>query len=525
MVAASELPINRNASDIQMAREIFGDGIQILSADYDGDRNSSGIYSNGDAVAPGVTPGNTGVILSTGRIQNFTNGNGQANQDTDTSTNTGGDNDDPDFNAAAGTRTYDAAFLEVDFIPDGDVMTMQFVFSSEEYPEFVNSVFQDFVGVWINGDFVEMSVGNGDADPGNLNATSNQNLFIDNSNSDYNTEMDGFTVTMSLKIPVNAGVRNTIKIGIADVSDSNYDSNLLIAGGSIQTALVAEDDAVTIYPSGSATLDVTDNDNFTGTLTITHLNGVPVVAGSTVTLNTGQTVELNADGTITVVGDGDVENINFTYTVSDGTNSDTAFVQVDAIPCFVAGTLIETETGPRAVETLVPGDLIVTHDNGLQPMRWIGTRTVEATGDFAPVLIRAGTFGDHGDLFVSPQHRVLVRDTIAELLFGESEVLVAAKHLLNDRSIRRVPGGDVTYVHILFDRHEIVYSQGLPTESLLPGQESCHTFNEDALREIGALFPELDVRTGAGYSPAARMTLRRYEAAMLPLGQPGHRAA
>lgn len=520
MVAASRLSINQNASAVQMAQEIFGDGVTVVSASFTGDNRSSGIYSGGDTTSPGVTPGDTGVILSTGRVRDFTNGNGDANQDTNTSSNTRGVNNDPDFNAAAGANTYDAAILDVDFVPTSSVMTMQFVFSSEEYPEFQNSVYQDFVGVWVNGTQVSMEVGNGDADPGNVNSTTNQNLYNDNTASQFNTEMDGFTVTMTLTIPVNPGVVNSIRIGIADVADSSYDSNLLIAGDSVQTALVALTDNATVFPTGSQTIDILANDisSSGGTLTITHINGQSVVAGSTVVLSTGQSVTVNADGTITVAGDGDIEDINFTYTVSDGTNDDIGFVNVSSIPCFVAGTMILTEDGEKPVEEICPGDMVMTRDEGARPVRWVGSRTVEAEGDFAPIRIRGGTFGDHGEVLVSPQHRVLVRDSLAELLFGEGEVLVAAKDLLNDRSVTRACGGSVTYVHIMFDRHQVIYSEGLPSESFLPGPQTTSIFERPQLEEICRIFPELDPNTGRGYSAAARRTLRGYEAQLLMAG-------
>lgn len=517
MVAASELGYQTNASAIQMAETIFGDGVEVISASYTGDNRSSAIYSNGDSIAPGATPGDTGVILSTGRAKEYTNGSGQANQDANQSRNTSGENNNSDFNAAAGTNTYDASYLDVTFIPESGTMTMQFIFSSEEYPEFQNSVYQDFVGVWVNGVQVDMEIGNGDADPGNLNSTNNENLFLDNSNDAYNTEMDGLTVTMTLTMNVTPGVENTIRIGIADVTDSQYDSNLLIAGDSVQTSLVALEDSTNLYPNGTKVIDVLANDigNSGGTLTITHVNGVAVSAGSIVTLNTGQTVLLNANGTLTLTGDGEVENFNFTYTASNGGNSDTGIVNVSSIPCFVAGSLIRTPYGEQPVENLQPGDMVVTRDDGAQPIRWVGARMVEAEGDFAPIHIRKGTFGSHRDLRVSPQHRILVRDSLAELLFGEAEVLVAAKDLLNDRSVTRCPGGEVTYVHLMFDRHQVIFSEGLETESFLPGPQTTNLLEQPAVDEICTLFPELDPATGDGYGGAVRPTLKSYEARLL----------
>ena len=516
-MAASELPIRIGVSATRMAEEIFGDGVTVVSASYTGDNRSSGIYSNGDTVSPVATPGDTGVILSTGRARDFTNSNGAENQDENTTSNTNGPDDLPDFNAAAGTTTRDTAFLDVDFIPDGNVMTMQFVFSSEEYPEFQDSIYQDFVGVWVNGQKVSLGVGNGDTDPGNINSIDNQNLYVDNAAGTYNTEMDGFTVTLSLTMLVNPDEVNSIRIGIADVADNNYDSALLIAGDSIQTVLIANDDAVSLLPNDMVDFDVLGNDiNATGAaLVITHINGLAVAPGDTVTLATGQTVSLNGDGTLNLVGDGDIENYNFTYTVSNGTATDTGIVNVSQIPCFVAGTLIATPNGEVPVDRLTAGDLVMTKDDGPQPLRWIGTRNVPGIGHFAPISIDPNTFGLHRALLLSPLHRVLIRDSFAELLFGEAEVLVAARDLINDRSVRRREGGRVTYVHLLFDRHQVVFSEGLATESYLPGPQTAHSFEQSIVDEIRALFPELDPDTGYGYGPSARRSLRRFEAQLL----------
>ncbi|MGR3273130.1 2,3,4,5-tetrahydropyridine-2,6-carboxylate N-succinyltransferase [Thalassococcus profundi] len=521
MAYASELPIDRGASANEMAQTIFGDGVTVVRASYTGDRDSSGIYTNGDSVTPGVTPGDTGVMFSTGDLRSFTNFWGQANQSGQTTSNSSGANGNSQFNQAAGSYTYDASYLDVDFIPTGNVMTMQFVFASEEYPEYQTSLYQDFVGVWINGQQVDMQIGDGDIDPNNLNAGTNQNLYVDNTGSQYNTEMDGFTVTMTLTIPVIPGQVNSIRIGIADVNDANYDSTLLIAGDSVQTTLVANTDTAEIYPSGTANIDVLANDiNATGgSLTVTHINGVAVSAGDSVSLATGQMVTLNANGTLDVTGDGDIETVNFTYTVESSTGAnDVGFVTVGSVPCFVAGSLIRTQTGRTPVEALRPGDMVLTKDNGLQPVRWVGRRVVAAEGDFAPIRIEAGTLGRHDTLLVSPLHRILVRDPMAHMLFGETEVLIAAKHLVNGQSICVAAGGTVEYVHVLFDRHEIISANGLDSESFLPGAQTETLFEEQVLSEICALFPELDTRTGEGYSPAARRILRGYEARLLQEG-------
>ena len=527
MVAGVELTYDTSASALQMANTIFGDGVTVVGATYSGSSYSSGIYSNGDAVAGNVTPGDTGVILSTGSATRFTNNSSQSNLSSQTSVNSGGQNGEAGFDAIAGTSTYDAAYMDVDFIPTDDTMTMQFVFSSDEYPEYTNSIYNDMVGVWINGTHVPLSITDSGTTINLVNQTNNINLYNDNTSDQFNTEMDGFTVTMTLTIPVNVGVVNSIRIGVADVADSSYGSNLLIAANSVQTELVAIQDYVTMQDSTTKTVDVLGNDiNNTsgGTLEITHINGIPVTVGQTITLATGQQVTLNADGTFDITTDSDFETSSFTYEVQavDGSGNvletDVGFVTVETIPCFVAGSLIDTVDGPRAVETLTAGDMVLTRDDGAQPLRWIGKRSVPAIGKMAPICIRQNALGEHGELMVSPLHRVLVKDALAELMFGDAEVLIAAKDLVNDHSIRPVEGGEVEYVHLMFDRHQVVTSDGLATESFLPGPQTTKSFEDEIVEEITTIFPELDLSTGEGYGPAARPMLKRYEAEALLRG-------
>lgn len=519
MPIAQELPIDINATALQMANAIFGSGVTVSSATYSGDFRSSGIYSSGDTVSPGVVPGDTGVIMSTGLVADFTNNSGTTNTNISgsTGTNTTGIDFDSDFNTLAGRNTFDAAFLEVVFTPAGDFITVDFVIASDEYPEFVNSTFLDTVGVWVNGVEATVSIGNGQASIGNINSATTPNLYKDNTSDQFNTEMDGITVTLTFVAPVNAGVPNTIKLGVADTSDPNYDTNFLIAGGSIQSSIVAQDDSANAGLNSSKTINVLDNDSTTaGTLTVTHINGVAVGPGGSVTLTSGQTVTLNADGTLTVQSDGDVETAYFTYTINNGVGQeDTGIVQINQLPCFVAGSMIDTPTGPVRVEDLRPGDLVLTLDNGAQPIRWVGSREIEARDQFAPIRISAGSYGADADVFLSPQHRVLVRDVWAELLFGDSEVLVKAKDLVNGTTVSREESSDtVTYVHLLFDQHNIITSNGLLSESYLPGPMMRHTFTDDVCAEIITLFPELADIDTANW-PAARPILKSYEAQAL----------
>ncbi|SMO99064.1 Hint domain-containing protein [Paracoccus laeviglucosivorans] len=172
----------------------------------------------------------------------------------------------------------------------------------------------------------------------------------------------------------------------------------------------------------------------------------------------------------------------------------------DQVLCFGRGTLIETDRGPVAVEELRADDLIMTRDNGLQPIRWIGSvklsaRDLASRDHVRPIQIKAGALGagtPTSDLVVSPQHRVLVRSRVAIKMFGAQEVLVAAKQLLNLDGIDIVQDAcEVEYFHFLFDRHEVVFANGAETESLFTGPEALRSVGLAARREILELFPQL----------------------------------
>lgn len=172
-------------------------------------------------------------------------------------------------------------------------------------------------------------------------------------------------------------------------------------------------------------------------------------------------------------------------------------------PCFTRGTWIEAEGGKRLVETLAVGDLVLTRDHGLQPIRWIGQTYVSAgrldlQPNLLPVRISAGALGAQlpsSDLTVSPQHRILINSATSRRFSGSKEVLVPAKHLRGVDGIEVLhPAEGVTYLHLLLDRHEILLSNGAWTESLFLGPQAIGGMDAAARREIFSLFPELRSR-------------------------------
>ncbi|MEQ9694056.1 Hint domain-containing protein [Shimia sp. SDUM112013] len=197
--------------------------------------------------------------------------------------------------------------------------------------------------------------------------------------------------------------------------------------------------------------------------------------------------------------------------------------EIAAPPCFTPGTQIRTPEKDRAVETLQVGDLVETLDHGPQPIRWIGTCTVSPMrmrlqASFRPVRIRKNAFGPGRpcrDMLVSQQHRIFLQDWRTELLFGEAEMLVAAVHLVNDRTVTLAPAvAGTTYIHLQFDRHEILFSDGLPSESLNPGLHGLRSLPEASRTELASLFPELDLTRSTPLAPA-RTIARRWEAGLL----------
>lgn len=182
-------------------------------------------------------------------------------------------------------------------------------------------------------------------------------------------------------------------------------------------------------------------------------------------------------------------------------------------PCFTPGTLIRVPGGEVAIETLAPGDLVITLDHGPQPLRWIGRSTVPGEGDFAPVRFAPGAFGNRRALLVSPQHRMLVTGWQAELLFGTPEILVAALHLLGHKGVTRVPTAEVEYIHLLFDEHEVIFAEGAATESFHPGSILLAR-DRTLYAEIVSIFPGLAHRARLD-APTVRPVLSAREARVL----------
>lgn len=231
-----------------------------------------------------------------------------------------------------------------------------------------------------------------------------------------------------------------------------------------------------------------------------------VIASMTVLPTTNSFTQVSLDVTFDSAGD---YTLRLTELGKD--NSLGAIVDnISLIVCFCGGTLIGTPDGPRAIETLQAGDIILT-ETGAKPLRWIGRRVVQPdemtrNAKLKPVRIDTGALGaglPTQPLEVSRQHRMLVRSRVAGRMFGSQEILLPAIRLTDLPGIEISEGTEpVSYFHMLFDNHEIVRANGAPSESLLVTERSFAALTPAAQEELQALFPHLVHRTGTAAASA-----------------------
>jgi hypothetical protein len=296
---------------------------------------------------------------------------------------------------------------------------------------------------------------------------------------------------------------------------------------------IADDD--TDFRDNDSSQKLDGAQTFNGT---TYANGTVVEAEYGLTLsdgtNTWQVVGFNMrdsptsyatiEGLAFIGGPGGFPPVGVPLTVTSAQEGPNFQVGAYATPvCYDAETLIDTPGGRHRIGDLSPGDLVNTLDHGPQQIRWIGTRPVIAAGRFAPVQIDAGTMGAIAPLRVSQQHRILIRSPGADLLFGTPEVFAPAAHLLDEPGIRLLTGGSVVYMHLLLDRHEVIFANGIASESLYMSDAQTDRTDTGV-----SFFPELQSLARAPQS-LARQCLRRHEtrllrAAMGTVAQPLRRA-
>ena len=174
--------------------------------------------------------------------------------------------------------------------------------------------------------------------------------------------------------------------------------------------------------------------------------------------------------------------------------------------------MVATDRGQRPVETLRRGDKVVTRDNGLRRIHWVGKRVfnyqeLQQEDCLRPFVIRAGAFGEgrpFRDMIVSPNHRFLIGGEYSPLPFESDEALRSASLLKEHRGVSQAAMLGVTYVHIMCARHEVILADGVWTESFHPDDVVMKGLGKAQRRELITLFPEIETIGAARRFPSAR---------------------
>jgi Putative Ig domain len=283
-VSVAPIGVGNTADDV--VQTLGGPGVTIQNVTYTGAPAATGSYTGGVG-----NVGFDGIVLSTGFAANAV---GPASGNADTQLGTPGD---PDVTAAVGQPTFDAAVLSFEIVPaSGDSAYFQYVFGSDEYPEFVNGFVADGFVLLVNGKNcavvgsppVPISINT-------INAGTNSSLYRDNTGGAIDIEADALTTVLTCAAAVNPGVPNTVKIAIADGFDRRYDSWVFIKAGSFSTTNpnVPANTAPVLAPIASQAVNEGSTATFTASATdadaaqtITYsLIGAP--AGASIDPSTG----------------------------------------------------------------------------------------------------------------------------------------------------------------------------------------------------------------------------------------------
>lgn len=189
------------------------------------------------------------------------------------------------------------------------------------------------------------------------------------------------------------------------------------------------------------------------------------------------------------------------------------------VPCFAAGTFLETRCGLVPIEDIAVGDKVMTLDNGLQTVNWVGSHFLNANqlaqrSDLCPIRICAGALGTgypKNDLIVSPQHRVLLKSKIVQRMTGHAEVFIAAKKLVGLPGIQYQNCSiGVHYHHLAMSAHEVVWANGAPAETLFLGDQLKQGLSRNVRHELEMVMPGvLNGQTSACAEPARPIVQRR----------------
>lgn len=239
--ASADLSVEETNDAQALVEHLLGSNIQVSNLTLSSSSSSAGMFSGGES----IVGFESGIVLSSGR-SSYVVGPNYSDSRTQVNYQVG----DPDLNSLIpGYTTYDGTVLEFDFVANHNVISFQYVFSSEEYNEWVNTAYNDVFGFFLDGVNIatlpgsNMTVSINNVNNGNPYGynVSNPQYFINNDLTDgggqIDTEMDGMTVVLSVQAEVTVGAVHHLKLAIADAGDHVYDSNVFIKAGSFVDAV------------------------------------------------------------------------------------------------------------------------------------------------------------------------------------------------------------------------------------------------------------------------------------------------
>ena len=306
----SQLTISTgNSASYYVQNVLLGGGVVASNITFSGNSNQIGEFSNGNTTDLGF---DRGIVLSSGDVNDIPQSGGSF-----ASTDFSGSGD-PALNSLAGATTYDAAILEFDFYTESNHVQFRYIFGSEEYPEFVNSGFNDAFAFFVTGpnpgggtyNNYNIALIPGTSTPvtiDNVNSYTNSSYYIDNSSSSY-IVYDGKTVVLVAELDIVPCQTYHIKIAIADAGDGIYDSGVFLEASSFiagQTSWDLEFSANGINNAIENCVDAyaifhreytTNDTSFTITLSGTAENGIDYE-----TVNTNIFLPAGQDSVVVVI--------------------------------------------------------------------------------------------------------------------------------------------------------------------------------------------------------------------------------
>jgi len=403
-----------------LAQSLVGAGVAISNVKYTGALRAAGTFTSSSNVL-GFT---SGIVLSSGSVRNVAGSNCSTEISVDN-----GEPGDPDLNTIVGadSTTNDAAVLEFDFVPTSSTISFQYVFGSEEYPEFIGS-FNDVFGFFLTapggapvnlalipGTNLPVSINDvNDGNPGNDPPIppANPKFYVNNQVQfapppaalpPVDTELNGLTVVLGAQATVTPGLTYHIKLAVADANDFALDSDVFVQAGSLSSVNVTANPTTLAFGgqaqgTTSASQPVTITNVGTSTVTISSIaantnfgetNSCPetLVGGNT----EGSSCVVNVTFTPTATGalSGTV-TVTYTNAGSETPQTTTVTLTGTGTPA-TGGTLTVTPSslafGSQALTTTSAPLSVTVMNNGTGAVNFTGfTISGANAGDFAVPL-------------------------------------------------------------------------------------------------------------------------------------------